>query len=1106
MNERQAANQLLRFFHSLSSDPLPLRIKHLYGSAKSLLSFAVLQRSPAVPAVIVVPDTERALWEQDLTALAEIYQRPFLVFAPEASSLGYALEDADPVSLGLMPALSALLQRTDPAPIILTPVQSLQYPLPPPAALESQLLRVRVGDTLAFEEFIGILALQGYNRKEFVEFPGEFAVRGGIVDVFPPDAPFPLRFEFFGDEIDSIRQFDPRSQRSIKPLQEFVFLSALHFDDETSHSLASYLPPETLLVVDSPPLLFSESTEESRHGLEQLLDRFSNQITLNAPDGSAVLHCAAPPAIRSSLQTLWKHLEQFSQQQYTIVFTAETPAALRRLRDLLEEYAETEADGAFLSERFPSLQWLPMPLAAGFVAEELRLAVFTEQEIFHRIKTQRRQQRGGITLHDLETMKKGDYVVHVDKGVAIFDGLTTIEMGGQSQDCVRLIFADNDVVYLNVNYLHKLQKFSAQDGAPPKLTRLGTREWERKKSKAKKKLRDIAHELIELYARRKAAEGFAFPPDTIWQKEMEAAFPFEDTPDQAKATREVKADMEQPHPMDRLVCGDVGFGKTEIAIRAAFKAVEAGKQVAVLVPTTILALQHYETFQDRLGAYPVEIALLSRMRSPAEQREIVRRLKDGTIDIVIGTHRLLSKDIQFRDLGLLIIDEEHRFGVAAKEKLRKLKVSVDTLTLTATPIPRTLHMALIGAKDISIIATPPRNRLPIVTQVIQWDPFLIREAIDRELARGGQIFFVNNRIGNLPDLAEELRAIAPDLRIAIVHGKMPPRDIERIMHRFIEKKIDLLLATKIIEAGIDIPNANTMFINQADKFGLAELYQLRGRVGRSSVQAYCYLITPPFHQITRQAARRLQALEEFTNLGSGLNLALRDLEIRGAGNIFGAEQSGYIEEIGFEMYQKMLEEAIQDIKYRQMVGDRTVEAQEIFDLLRNRNDLTIESFHDLRFPPSYMPLESERFRYYKLLYRATSEEQLQQLRSEIEDQYGTLPPSAALLFDHLRIRIAALPLGFTTLRLEPERAIAELPGDPDHPFALFLLDPLLQVLPHFPTLRLRQRGNTTELLIPYTTIDELFTTLQQLQSSIAQQFPASAPPLSSEEPEAALRA
>ncbi len=703
-------------------------------------------------------------------------------------------------------------------------------------------------------------------------------------------------------------------------------------------------------------------------------------------------------------------------------------------------------------------------------------------------------------------MKKGDYVVHVDKGIAIFDGLTTIEMGGQSQDCVRLIFADNDVVYLNVNYLHKLQKFSAQDGAPPKLTRLGTREWERKKSKAKKKLRDIAHELIELYARRKAAEGFAFPPDTIWQKEMEAAFPFEDTPDQAKATREVKADMEQPHPMDRLVCGDVGFGKTEVAIRAAFKAVEAGKQVAVLVPTTILALQHYETFQDRLGAYPVEIALLSRMRSPAEQREIVRRLKDGTIDIVIGTHRLLSKDIQFRDLGLLIIDEEHRFGVAAKEKLRKLKVSVDTLTLTATPIPRTLHMALIGAKDISIIATPPRNRLPVVTQVIQWDPFLIREAIDRELARGGQIFFVNNRIGNLPDLAEELRAIAPDLRIAIVHGKMPPRDIERIMHRFIEKKIDLLLATKIIEAGIDIPNANTMFINQADKFGLAELYQLRGRVGRSSVQAYCYLITPPFHQITRQAARRLQALEEFTNLGSGLNLALRDLEIRGAGNIFGAEQSGYIEEIGFEMYQKILEEAIQDIKYRQMMGERTVEAQEIFDLLRNRNDLTIESFHDLRFPPSYMPLESERFRYYKLLYRATSEEQLQQLRSEIEDQYGTLPPSAALLFDHLRIRIAALPLGFTTLRLEPERAIAELPGDPDHPFALFLLDPLLQVLPHFPTLRLRQRGNTTELLIPYTTIDELFTTLQQLQSSIAQQFPASAPPLSSEEPEAALRA
>ncbi len=1092
----QKANELQDLLHHFTrilppSPTFPLRIKQLRGSAKTLLSGAVIQQLPSAPVIILSPEDELSLWHRDLAMLAEIWQRPFFRFAPEPLSLSTALEDGDPTFLGFAPTLSALLQPTDTPPIILTSLSALQHRLPDPKMLRTHLLHIRVGETLAFEEFTGILALQGYNRKDFVEFPGEFAVRGGIVDVFPPDAQHPIRIEFFGDEIESIRTFDPHSQRSIKPLTDCTFLAALHSEVSATHTLTDYLPPATLVVVDTLSLVLSEGDAEAATLVDAFLAAFPRRLELNPTENADwIVHCHQPPPIRASLQTLWEQLEHFSQRQFTIILTAESPAALRRLRDLLEEFTETEANGIDLHHQFPQLRWVALPFAAGFILDELQLALFTEHEIFRRIQSTIPPRRGGITLHDLEAMKKGDYVVHVDKGIAIFDGLTTIEMGGQQQECVRLIFADNDVLYLNVNYLHKLQKFAAQDGTPPKLTRLGSREWERKKSRAKKKLRDIAQELIELYARRKAAQGFAFPPDTIWQKEMEAAFPFEDTPDQAKATKEVKADMEQPHPMDRLVCGDVGFGKTEVAVRAAFKAVEAGKQVAVLVPTTILALQHYETFRDRLGAYPVEIALLSRMRSPAEQRHILQHLKEGRIDILIGTHRLLSKDVQFRDLGLLIIDEEHRFGVAAKEKLRKLKVSVDTLTLTATPIPRTLHMALIGAKDISIIATPPRNRHPVITQIIQWDPFRIREAIDRELARGGQIFFVNDRIGNLADIAEELRSIVPDLRIAMVHGKMPPKEIERIMHRFIEKKIDLLLATKIIEAGIDIPNANTMFINRADKFGLAELYQLRGRVGRSSTQAYCYLITPPFHHITRQAARRLQALEEFTSLGSGLNLALRDLEIRGAGNIFGAEQSGYIEEIGFELYQKILEEAIQDLKYREVVAQQRadMDIQEIFELLRNRNELTLETAHDTRFPSTYIPLETERFRYYKLLYRATSEQQLEHIRAEIEDQYGKFPETVEHLFQLLRLRIAALPLGFATLRIEERTAIAELPSDPDHPFVTFLLEPLIHILPTFPSLRLRQRSTTAELLIPFDNYDALRTTLQQLQEAMAQQW------------------
>lgn len=1072
------------------SAPFPYRIKTVTGSMKALIVWELYQKFASDAFLFVlVPDEYLLNWQQDLEFLAEFFHYHFLRYEPEAERLAYTLENANRVFLGLSSTLSWCLQNPEKPTVILASPSALSYRIPPASQLREHLLRIETGQTLAFEEFVGILALQGYNRKEIVELPGEFAIRGGIVDLFPPDHQNPVRIEFFGDQVESIRYFDPGSQRSIQPIREITFLSALHTELEFTTFLDEYLPEKTLFVIDTPALLQNASSEDAQQHLARLREKLQQYIELN-PLHSADLQltCTPLPSIHSSIQTLWQHLGQWQSDGYTVVFTADTPAALRRLQDLLDEFAYGGEEQAEFHTLFPNTTFLPTPITEGFICEDLRLVVLPERHIFQRAPAQRRKHRGSLALLDLQALKKGDYVVHEDKGIAIFDGLESIEIRGQKQECVRLIFAGNDVVYLNINYLHKLQKYSAQSGVPPKLTRLGTREWERKKAKVKKKLQDIAEDLIKLYAKRKILPGYAYPEDTLWQKEMEASFQFEDTPDQAKATEEVKADMEAPTPMDRLICGDVGFGKTEIAIRAAFKAVQAGKQVALLVPTTILALQHYETFRDRLRSYPVEIALLSRLQAKAEQRTILEKLRTGAIDIIIGTHRLLSKDVQFRDLGLLIIDEEHRFGVAAKEKIRTYKVSVDTLTLTATPIPRTLHMALMGAKDISIITTPPKNRLPIHTQIIQWDPITIREAIHRELSRGGQIFFVNDRIGNLEEIANQLREIVPDLRIGIVHGQMPAKKIENTMHRFLTRKLDLLLATKIIESGIDIPNANTIFINRADKFGLAELYQLRGRVGRSSEQAFCYLITLPFHHLPRQAVRRLQALEEFTALGSGLNLALRDLEIRGAGNVFGAEQSGYIADIGFEMYQKILEEAIQELRYTKLKDLYRYSAQEIFDMISSRNELSIESSLNAGFPESYIPSELDRFWYYKQLYRTTSEEELRQLEEEIRDRFGKLPQETQTLFQLLRLRITALPLGFSTLTLNRNAAIAEFPQHSEHPFYTFLLEPLLHLIQHSKNYRLQRKGESVSLLISYDSIAHLIEQLQQLREALEKQL------------------
>ena len=673
--------------------------------------------------------------------------------------------------------------------------------------------------------------------------------------------------------------------------------------------------------------------------------------------------------------------------------------------------------------------WLNTALSSGFCLLEENLVYIVENEIFSRVKNSKSNKINkakGITLKELKQLNIGDYLVHEDKGIGKFAGFQTIEMGKAKQDCLKMLFVDDDALYVHLNYLHKVQKYSAAEGVLPKLSKLGSVDWLRKKDRTKKKLKDIARELITLYAKRKMQTGFAYPQDTTWQKEFEASFIYEDTIDQSRATLEVKKDMEADTPMDRLVCGDVGFGKTEIAIRAAFKAANAGKQTAVLVPTTILAEQHFQSFRERINRYPISIEAISRFRSRTEQKEIIQKLKENKIDILIGTHRLLSKDIEFKNLGLLIIDEEHRFGVGAKEKLRQLKTNVDTLTLTATPIPRTLNFSLMGARDLSQMETPPRNRLPVETEIEEWNIDFVSQKITDEIKRKGQVFIVNDKIEGLEKMKMDLQMTLPNVRIALIHGQMQPALIEDIMEKFVEKKYDVLLSTKIIESGIDIPNANTIIINNSQNFGLAELYQLRGRVGRSIIQAYCYLMIPNFSRIPSKALRRLLAIEEFSDLGSGLQLALRDLEIRGSGDLLGAEQSGFITEIGFDLYQKVLDEAVTELK-KEEFSDLFNETKDEMPKFAN-DDINIDIENEAYFPQTFIPDDTERFHYYRMLFEANNNKKLNDIRSELKDRFGKLPVEVLELLKIVRLRVAAMNTGFTRIQLKSNELLLEFPS------------------------------------------------------------------------------
>jgi transcription-repair coupling factor (superfamily II helicase) len=1025
----QAFKQVSEF---LISRKKIINAKILSGSMPQVLVSSLFSSHTNSLFIIAQDNTTAENWYHDLSIL--VPQDKLALMTEPKKHVRFQAEDLEDHLIWLIDGLSKI-QKFDQFIAIATP-EIFQIPVPKADTIKQNRINIKIGESIPFDEFTMNLALNGFDKKDFVSAHGDMAIRGGIIDLFPIGWDNPLRIEFWGDEIESIREFNPLSQRSIRDLPEAEFIANIFHSssEEKESTILDFISDDTLFIMDSPEQIISQN-EDFKYDLPNKL------LNINPLAKAGIMtRSQQQPQFNSSIREFTNELRRLSALGFDLALCADGKIHLERFKELVESALENseeenDTDSPLLAEKektLDSIIWLDQTFTSGFFSEEDKFALFTEHQIFNRERARLSRKRGkryegSITLQELKQLNIGDYVVHSDKGVGKFLGFERIEMGGSFQDCVKLAFHGDDLLYVHMNYIQKIQKYSSQEGVVPKLSKLGSGEWARKKARTKKKLKDIARDLIKLYARRKNSLGFSFPEDTLWQKEFEASFIYEDTPDQAKSTKDIKDDMQEATPMDRLVCGDVGFGKTEVAIRAAFKAVQAGKQVAVLVPTTILAQQHFMTFRDRLQKYPVTIDAISRFRSQKKQKEIIERSQEGRLDILIGTHRILSKDIKFKDLGLLIIDEEHRFGVSAKEKLRQMKSNVDTVTLTATPIPRTLNFSLMGARDLSIIETPPRNRLPVNTEILEWKDEVIIKAIDDELERGGQVFFVSDKVHDLEKIMLHIKMLMPHVNFGIAHGQMKPSELEKAMEGFIERKFDVLVTTKIIESGLDIPNANTMLINRSQNFGLAELYQLRGRVGRSNTQAYCYLLIPPVKKLPAKSLRRLQAIEEFTDLGSGFQLAMRDMEIRGAGNLLGAEQSGFIIDMGFELFQKILDEAVSELRVEEFAGMFDEEEDELTKFIND--ELAIQLDTDALLPSDYIKSDTDRFYFYKKLYNSKNNKELETIVAEIKDRFGKLPKEVLELIFAVKIRMAALPTGFSKIILKKNRLTAEFPPE-----------------------------------------------------------------------------
>jgi transcription-repair coupling factor (superfamily II helicase) len=936
-----------------------------------------------------------------------------------------------------------------------------------PGKLSSNIIYIKSGDVLDTDQLLLNLSDYGFERTDFVYEPGQFAIRGGIIDIYSFGNDKPYRIELFGNDVDSIRIIDPETQLSERRLLQVSIIPNVdtQFQDEERISLFDFLPQNTIVWVqdydwckerltdceeqlrlfmqmsgDKLPALENADEKLVRKEIssddfittnefeEKIVSRhvveFSNQQSSIGYQYEIEFHTKQQPAFNRQFDMLIRDLKHWEKQGFQLYLFAENPKQLERLYSI---FTDLKAEINFNP--------IAKAIHEGFIDEDLKIVCYTDHEIFQRYHKYRVKQaynkNKALTLRTLRELQPGDYVTHIDHGVGVYSGLQKIEANGKLQEAVRIIYKDNDILYVNINSLHKIAKYTGKDGSIPKVNKLGSDVWNRLKEKAKTKVKEIAFDLIKLYAKRKAQQGFKHSQDTYLQTELEASFIYEDTPDQSKATGDVKKDMESASPMDRLVCGDVGFGKTEVAIRAAFKTCVDGKQAAVLVPTTILAFQHYQTFGERLRDFPVTVDYINRFKSSKEKKETLKKLEEGKIDIIIGTHALLGKDVKFKDLGLLVVDEEQKFGVGHKEKIKTLKTTVDCLTLTATPIPRTLQFSLMGARDLSIINTPPPNRQPIETEVQVYNEDIIRDAIYFEAERGGQVFFVYNRISSLPEIVNMIQGLCPDLSIGYAHGQMEGHDLEKRIFDFIDRKYDVLVCTNIVESGVDIANVNTIIVNNAHQFGLSDLHQLRGRVGRSNKKAFCYLLAPPMSTLPADSRKRLQTLEQHSDLGSGFQIAMRDLDIRGAGNLLGGEQSGFMAEIGFEMYQKILDEAIRELK-------RT-EFKELFKEEISRQDdfvqdCTIDTDLEILIPDEYVESITERLSLYTRLDNSDTEQQLQQMREEMIDRFGPIPPHVEDLFVTVRCRKLGVELGFERMLLKNDTLKCYFINKPDSPY------------------------------------------------------------------------
>ncbi|MBO8445084.1 MAG: transcription-repair coupling factor [Bacteroidetes bacterium] len=966
--------------------------------------------------MVVLPDKESA--EYCTSDFYNLIEGDRVFFLPDS---GKNLERSNyKSSLGVQrtSALGKIVDYSDEKDglvVVVTYPSAISEAVPDTERIRDSVLRLRKGDEISHERIVETLFTEGFERVDFVSAPGQFAVRGGIIDIFSYSFNNPFRISFFGDEIENINVFDCNTQLSVHEADSAEIYPDL-FSEEGQEETFIYdrLPEGCTVWLDSSDMYsgqpFFTALQAFRH---VFID-----TPLSSQNNDVLRFSIAPqPSFNKNFELLTADIREKIETGYKVCIYGEKESQLDRLRSIFVQ------NGGIQPDFCPGKN-----IHSGFIDNEDRVCCYSDHEIFdrfHRVSIRRAVEKSEqLTINDLTSFNIGDYVVHIDYGIGIFGGLVRMrDDKGRVHEVVKLTYKDNDTVFVSVHALHKISRYRSKDSEPPKINKLGSKTWQNLKTSTKSKVKDIAKELIQLYAKRKAAKGFAFSPDSYLQQELESSFMYEDTPDQEKAVKAVKRDMEDDCPMDRLVCGDVGFGKTEVAIRAAFKAVADSKQVAVLVPTTILALQHYNTFMNRLKDFPCNIDYVSRLRTAKEVADIRERLKKGTLDIVIGTHKMLGKGFEFRDLGLLIIDEEQKFGVSAKEKLKQMKLSVDTLTLTATPIPRTLQFSLLGARDLSIINTPPPNRIPIQTEIMLFDDDEVRGIINYELNRGGQIFFVHNRVEELSGINDILHRLVPDMKICVAHGQMEPKVLENKILDFMAGDYDMLLCTTIIENGLDVPNANTIIINQAQNIGLSDLHQLRGRVGRSNKKAFCYLIVPPLTSITDDARRRLKAIEAFSDLGSGFNIAMQDLDIRGAGNLLGAEQSGFISDMGLETYQKILSEAMEELGVETGISSGRSDDIQV-------SDCTIETDQEALIPDSYISMTSEKIRIYKELDSLPDDRSIDRMKDKMNDRFGKMPEETGRLFDIVKIRHLAERLGFEKVIIKNGLLIAFFISNP----------------------------------------------------------------------------